>query len=215
MDEFNARLHSIDNNITNSVSQPCKEIPEYEFNLVQNDYAEILASCFREERSKRAKRDKSLRSKSRKLFDILSSLLNRVQTELPIESLKDYDGRPCDTNRCRDSDLRTLRKTNKTLEALIEFSREIKEKKREVKAIKKSEEKKSRKRKTISIANWSHQPPSRKLALYHESHNTISLVNAQEPRLSCTQTVINQTYPPSAGSIYPPQYMTYQLHYNS
>lgn len=214
MDEFESRLPSIDKHITKGIPQYDEGIHDFEVNFVQKDYAEILASCFREERSKRAKRDKSLRCKSRKLFDILSSLLNRVQNELPIEISKDCDGRPCDTNRCRDSDLRTLRKTNKTLEALIEFSREIKKKKNEVKAMKKSKDKKERKKEKVIHANLPCHLPSRKLPLNHESQNTFSIIDSQEQRLSYTQTVNSQTFSSSAGSMYQPQYLTHVPYYN-
>ena len=217
MDEFESRLPSIDKYITEGMSPSGHASTDFELDLIQNDYAGIFASCFRKERSERAKKDKSLRCKTRKLFDILSSLLNRIQVELPIEISKDCDDRPYDTNRCRDSDLRTLRKTNKTLEALIEVSRELKKKKKEVKAMKKAQDrKKERIGGNIHRGNWSLSRSSRKLPLSHESQHMNAIISTQDSQLASTHAVENPMNISSAGSIiYPPHYLTYLNHYNS
>ena len=217
MDEFESKLPSIDKYITEGTLSSSYGIENLEYDLNQNGCAELFASVFRKERSERAKKDQHLRCKSRKLFDILSSLLTRIETELPIEIAQDCDARPYDTNRCRDSDLRTLRKTNKTLEALIEVSRELKKKKKEVKAMRKAQEKTNeRTERKSNRGNWLLPRSSRKRPQSHESQDMNALVVAQMSQLPCTQTVDNQINTSSDGSIiYPPHYLTYVPHYNS
>mmetsp|Transcript_9961 Transcript_9961/g.9647 ORF Transcript_9961/g.9647 Transcript_9961/m.9647 type:complete len:235 (-) Transcript_9961:84-788(-) len=118
--------------------------------LIQQHYIQMLANDF--VRGKRAKKDRELRMKSRKLFEILSSLLHRIQLDhsISVDDDDTDDERPSDSNRCRDSDLRTLRKANQTLLALIDVSRDLKKKKRELKARKKRIQMKSKKTKVLS-----------------------------------------------------------------
>jgi len=117
---------------------------------LENDFIDVLTKDSAKS-SERAKKDRELRKQSRQLFKILSDLLHRVQNthSLDVEDEQDDDDHPSDTHRCRDSDLRTLRKANKTLEALIDMSRDLKKKKREAKAMKKLRDMKERKRKKI------------------------------------------------------------------
>jgi multidrug efflux pump subunit AcrB len=120
---------------------------ELDIELMQQHYIKMLATDF--VRGKRASKDRELRSKSRKLFEILSGLLHRIQVDHSISLSDDgsNDDRPSDSNRCRDSDLRTLRKANQTLLALLDVSRELKKKKMELKSKKRRQHSKIKKSK--------------------------------------------------------------------
>jgi len=99
---------------------------------MEDHYIKLLASDFR--RAKRAKQDREDRASIRKHFEVLSALSARVQIEHSIDVADNDDlCRPSDSFRCRDSNLRTLRKARKTLQELLDINRELKKERREVK----------------------------------------------------------------------------------
>lgn len=75
----------------------------------------------------RAKKDKEFRQKTRKMFSILSQVMDRVHSDPLIDASNAINIELVpDTNRGRDSDLRTLQNANKLLQSLLEKSRELK-----------------------------------------------------------------------------------------
>jgi hypothetical protein len=99
---------------------------------VQDHYMKLLASDYR--RAKRAKQDRDDRASIRRNFEVLSALSHRVQMDHSIDVVDDDDlCRPSDSFRCRDSNLRTLRKATKTLQELMDMSRQLKKERREMK----------------------------------------------------------------------------------
>jgi len=110
-----------------------EEEHEEDDHKIQDHYIKLLASDYR--RSKRAKQDRDDRASIRKNFEVLSALSHRVQMDHSIDVVDNDDlCRPSDSFRCRDSNLRTLRKATKTLQELIKISRQLKKEKREIKA---------------------------------------------------------------------------------
>ena len=227
MDAFESSLPFIDQHMTKGMSLD-KDINEFDHDFIQNHYMEMLANDFAKG-SDRAKKDRELRSKSRKLFQILSDLLHRVQSEHSIEIVDDSndEDRPSDTNRCRDSDLRTLRKANKTLIELLEVSRDLKKKKREVKAMKKMRDMKARKGKKIRRVSSFCSQSSKDSIVSNETQTTADTYYTQDSQYSNMHTpyVIPQSptpppheqsyqsYPSPTGSMYTPHYPSYPPSY--
>ena len=103
---------------------------------------------------KRAKKDKEMRQRTRKMFSVLSNVMQRAQSDPLLNILDGNDDDAIhDTNRCRDSDLRTLQNANKLLLSLLELSRELKSQKTDLRKDLKAQ-KKSRKKakKTLTSA---------------------------------------------------------------
>ena len=76
---------------------------------------------------KRAKKDKELRQRTRKMFSVLSNVMHRAQSDPLLDMLNVINSDALhDTNRCRDSDLRTLQNANKLLHSLLQVSRDLK-----------------------------------------------------------------------------------------
>ena len=128
---------------------------------MEDHYIKLLASDFR--RAKRAKQDREDRASIRKHFEVLSALSHRVQMEHSID-VSDNDDlcRPSDSFRCRDSNLRTLRKARKTLQELLDINRELKKERREAKAkLKARKTSPKHPKKTRNITKMSPPPPNR------------------------------------------------------
>jgi len=182
-------LSDIDINIMEDIPEHIIDLPHFDFeSKVENEFMESLTKDFAIG-SNRAKKDRELRRQSRDLLRILSDILHQVQNDLSIEVVKDKDDddRPSDTHRCRDSELVTLRKANKTLEALIDMNRELKKKRREAKALKKLHEMKERKKRKMTTASSfsslssEETHHSQETQISHHSHTSQKTLCDHEP----------------------------------
>lgn len=131
---------------------------------IHQKYIEMLTHDYMN--SQRAKKDKELRQKSRKMFSVLSNVMHRAHSDPLVNTSGVINiGLEPDTNRGRDSDLRTLQNANKLLESLIKDCRKLKiyraTLKKDLKAHKKSRKKARKKPACVTDPQVSaNSPPS-------------------------------------------------------
>ena len=171
-DIFNDDMDNIVNvqikNLKNPKSQ--KDEIERQLNYVENDdyieqhYMKLLQDDYLKHR--RSQRDKLMRQDMRRMFSVLTSVIKKVQRDpfLNIDGTYE-DDIAFEINRCRHSDLRILKKTNKLLGEMLASNRKLRQQsiklRRELKLG--DVESKPKKQRKFKISNQAVQYSSRHL----------------------------------------------------
>jgi len=193
---FDDLINDCGREVTDEIQEEEDQEGDQDEHKVQDHYMKLLASDYR--RAMRAKQDRDDRASIRKNFEVLSALSHRVQMDHSIDVVDNDDlCRPSDSFRCRDSNLRTLRKATKTLQELMKISRQLKKEKREMKAKLKNQQIKANH--TRKVKRHAKQTDSQTKYIIH-GHNFPTYVNTPRNQPFVAPTMYSP-YAPQIGQI--------------